>query len=250
LFIFILNLMAEGTSKLLLLPREAADLPKTGIMLYVMGLVVTFLYFIQFNILSIDLIKPQSIIIGIYIWMYAILVPRSILLLLSNARVRSRLVNHALFLLILLLLYGGIFLSLETGFVTGLVVTLLVTTVQYFFHADLRHRNLVVEFSRMKTYLYLVVSVVMFAYLLFPEIPQYAAGGQPLKLDSVATKNNIPIKSRFSKQILLLYESDKDYYFFERRRINQGPVSGYSILKVSKSEIVSIRFYKAKWFAF
>jgi hypothetical protein len=243
--------MSEARLNLFLLPRDNSELPKTGIILYLTGLAVTFLYYVQFNILSVDLIKPQSIIVGIYVWICAILVPRLTLLCINEFAINKKWANHLLFVVSIAVIYAVLLVMIGSMFLPAVLIAAAISLVQYVFHLDRWGGNLKPAFSRVKTYCHFILLACLFGLMIYPNIPQYAAGGKPLKVEEVVTKTaHLPVKSKFSKSIYLLYESDKDYYFFEERKVNLLYVSGYSIRKVNKTEISLISFYKPKWFVF
>jgi uncharacterized membrane protein (GlpM family) len=63
--------------------RNTLDFIKYGSGLYLLGLLVMFLYLVQLHVLSEDLIRPQAVIIGVYVWLLADTIPKCLLLLLQ-----------------------------------------------------------------------------------------------------------------------------------------------------------------------
>jgi hypothetical protein len=225
------------------------NLAKAGIILYLLGIACTFFYFNQFNILSVDYLKPNAIILGIYQWVYFIAMPR-VALLFVNYMVRNS--RHALagfVLFALLQIAANLMLFFMLGsFNTGsCLLVIFLTALLIIFHTNFSAGRLTITPPVARTYLFGIVFCFSFSYFIFPKIPYELGGAMPVKVNAVLSDSTL-LQSRFSKSLYLLYATGDDYYFIEKKQdANTQLVFEYIIKKVSKSAIKKIEFTKSIW---
>lgn len=69
----------------------------------------------------------------------------------------------------------------------------------------------------------------------------------PIKVNVISSDTTL-LHSRFSRSIYLLYATDNDYYFIEKKQdSNTQLIYEYIVKKVSKSEIKKMEFTKSIW---
>lgn len=242
------KLTSSDLLRIYLLPTND-NLVKGGVIFYLLGVTCTFLYFAQFNIISFDYLKPNAIVLGIYQWIYFILLPRSILLLISYLNIiqKSRFKSFSLFAL-LLITSTLIFLFLfKTLTLSSVSLTVFLTLLILCFHLSFTKWELTLCPSIFKTYIFSIFFCTFFSYFIFPKIPYELGGGKPIKVAAICSDTSL-LSSRYSKNIYLLYAADNDYYFIEKKQdSNTNLVYGYTVKKVNKSEIKKIEFSKSIW---
>jgi len=260
------------------------DLAKIGGILYLSGIFVTFIYFTQFHILSVDLLKTNAIVLGVYVWIYADILPRILLLLVNQFKTPRRLYFALLVIVAYSLLQWAAF---ETFDLRTVLFALLASgiVICYFFgpgganepdavaHAEgttpsggkpksVLSKNLLAgpqAITRIGFFVFFLASV--FAVGIYPNIPQYAGGGQPMLVRvQIKPEDTLVLKSRFIPDSLdkencfyrdLLYESDKDYYFIENVRDKHTHLLfEIRIHKIEKELIRKIIFTKPNWLTY
>jgi len=234
-----------------LIPSNESELTRAGIVLYLLGLFCTFIFFSQLNILSIDMLKPQCIVIGIYVWIWAVLLPRVWIQLAALFKFQKRWLNIA----ILVLAFGGadavIFYELSAVQNT-LYPVLISLPAQLLFYFNFNKWTFELFPPAVKNYLFIPVLAVLFALILLPLIPQHL-GGTKTEQVRVVFKDKTPdlLASRFVKgtgTYRFLYETDKDYYFLEKASDQKsGIVMGYVVKRIEKTEIVKLEFKTNPW---
>lgn len=230
----------------LLIP-DTSDLTRTGIILYLMGIFCTFLYFSQFNILSVDFLKPQAIILGVYVWFYGIAIPRTLLIIIYKFDLPISLLDKLLFPLGLLLI-NYFLLRVLSGFSLSLLLATAGTTiVAVLYHLQYRSFCFILQPSLYRSYIFIPLYCLICAYFFLPRIPNFIGGFKPVKV-TVTTETPDLLKSRFSKSIYLLYESAGEFYFFEKRSDSATrEVFNYVIKRVPRSEIKKLEIEKSIW---
>lgn len=244
------------------------DAAKLGLLLYVLGLLASSLYYSRFSILTLDLAKAQCILVGIYIVILYAAIPATTLFTMKNVA-RSG--------VIVLVFFGvlGIFDSIAAwamGYRDAILVrvALLTAILQFLLFCDfagflraLVKRRMQVVFllppPRTRALLFAMLFCVHFSLSWFPQIPTYLGGGRPLSVQVftktadlpanrfVDSKNHPKInKSLDSFTLRLLYETDKDVYFVSDLEAG-GSFAGYSVMRLAKSEIVRIDYITPKW---
>jgi hypothetical protein len=239
---------AFSLPRALLIP-DTNDLTKTGILLYLMGIFCTFLYFSQFNILSVDFLKPQAIILGIYVWLYGIAIPRLLLAAISRIPFCNRSsVLCLLFFLVSLALLNFLFLAaLSALSFSLLIIALCATLVSFFFHFDFKRSGLLLQPSIYRHYLFIPVYCFICSYFFLPKVPYFLGGFMPVKVTVVTTEAGL-LQSRFSRSIYLLYETGSEFYFFEKKADAATKlVFNYVVKRVPKSQVKKLEIQKDLW---
>jgi hypothetical protein len=221
---------------------------KAGAIIYILGLVCSIFYFSQFNILSIDFLKPNAIIIGIYIWVYFVWVPRASLLGIRGMKRPKIYIEWALLFFFLMAIFNiGILLLLGNGIWNVIVEGCIISIVVLMYHTDFWKGRLTVTPSLLKSCSFGFIFCLLFAYFIFPKIPHQFAGGEPMEV-KVFLKDSSLLYSRFTNRVRLLYESDKEYYFIEKIvDANTGILFQYTVKKINKSDVRKIEFTKSNW---
>ncbi|HEV2480892.1 MAG TPA: hypothetical protein VGS79_14550 [Puia sp.] len=237
--------MAETPNSLL--PEITWDLAKIGVVLYVIGLTVNFLYLIQWHVLSVDLVKPAAILVGLYVWLLAAGIPRAILHLIYwlNPTAKSKKKsNYFLFGGILLVLYSSLLWWINAQWMAipcALLITVAVFTCCL---PAIRSIEALRALKQFRWGISMGVMAILFPYLIYPNLPQYLGGGHPLEVKVCPSEKSV-MNSQFSKAsydddgciaAALLYESEKDYYFIEEVPLGEkGLIVEYRVHKVKKS---------------
>jgi len=245
--------------------NEAAfDLAKIGINLYVVGLFVTFIYYTQLQILSVDLLKPSAIIIGIYVWMLAELLPKLIIWAILRPNLSDKKERVVDLIFIALLLTTHVWMQVFFNGWSGVAVFFALITVAgcYIFFSrsvELCENHVSFKPSLQKRAGFIAVYAVIFSLSIYPKLPQYLGGGQPTEV-KVYPKDRQVMLSQFSSQeydadscitATLLYEGVEDYYFMDRiSEQNTGVIVQYRIHKVKKDEIKKIIYRRPFWINF
>jgi len=244
----------SGYLSLYFIPSNESELTKAGVILYLLGLFCTFIFFSQLNILSIDMLKPQCIVIGIYVWMWAVLLPRLWIQLVSLFRLKKRWLN----ILMVVLIFGGsdAIIFYELSAVHNILNPVLISLLaQLLFYFNIKKQAFELFPAATKNYLFMPVLAALFALILLPLIPQHL-GGTKSEFVTVVFKEKQPdlLASRFIKgtgTYRFLYETDKDYYFLEKASDRKsGIVMRYVVKRIEKTEIVKLEFKTNPWVDF
>ncbi len=243
-----------GYLSLYLIPSNESELTRAGVILYLLGLFCTFIFFSQLNILSIDMLKPQCIVIGIYVWIWAVLLPRVWIQLVSLFKFQKKWLNITMLALILGASNAIIFYGLSS--VQNMLYPILINLLaQLLFYFNFKKRAFELFPPLVKNYLFIPVLAVLFAWMILPLIPQHF-GGTKTELVRVVFKDKEPdlLASRFIKGTgfyRFLYETDKDYYFLEKASDEKsGIVMDYVVKRVEKTEIIKIEYKTSPWVDF
>jgi len=244
------------------------DAAKVGLLLYVLGLVVSSLYYSRFSIATLDLAKTQSILLGVYVaGLYAGLPAAA---LFSLRRIPWAGVIAAVFVAVLCGLDGilAYAVSYRSRSLFSVVASTLV--LQFFFFADflslvrsLLAARLRIDFAlpppRGKALLFSLLFCAHFSQLWFPQIPAFLGGGKPLPVQVftktadlpanrfVMSKNQPKINNAMdSFSLRLLYETDRDVYFVSDLK-SDGNLIGYSVTRLKRDEILRMDYATPKW---
>lgn len=239
--------------------KDAIDFVKIGAGLYLIGLVVMFVYLVQLNVLSIDLIKPQAIVIGLYVWLLADTLPKMVSLMLSKFRL-SAMSDHLLFITLLFLVYNLIVWLISGFSIKGVVFAfLMVLAVLVFGGFNSKTTADTPAAPASSSYLLVVVFCVLFSISLFPNIPQYFAGGKPV-LVKIFPADKAVFLSQFSRrepdadgmiEADLLYEGGDSYYFIQNVTLDSSDIIfNYRIKKIKKDQVKKIEFTKQNFITF
>jgi len=244
------------------------DTAKLGLLLYVLGLLASNLYYSRFSILTLDLAKTQCILVGVYIVLLYAVAPA--ITLFAAKGIRSATIVSVWFVIVLCLLdlILGLAVGLRRFSLFG--VAFLTAALQFFCFTDftslgrsLRARRQEMAFMlpppRAKAMFFALAFCLHFSLSWFPRIPGYLGGAKPLPVQVftktpdlpanrfVVSKNHPQInKSIDSFALHLLYETDKDAYFVYDLQAEDNLV-GYSVMRLKKDEIVRIDYNTPKW---
>jgi hypothetical protein len=259
---------AASTSAKNWLASLALDAAKLGLVLYLLGLIVSSFYYSRFSILTLDFTKTQSILIGVYIVVLYAVLPAAILFAIkwmTSARMILLMFSSAIGLVDL-----EIGLMLQYRKVGLLLAVVLTAILQFSLFASfpsswslVRGGQAQMKFvlipSRAKAGVFALLFCLHFSMVWFPRIPAYFGGGTPLRVQVftriadlpanrfVMSKNYPQInKSLDSYALLLLYETDKDVYFLYDLQTGDTLI-GYSVMRLKKDEILRIDYMTPKW---
>ncbi|MDQ1354995.1 MAG: hypothetical protein QG657_5304 [Acidobacteriota bacterium] len=246
------------------------DAAKAGLFMYCMGLFVSIIYYSRFSILALDFTKPQSILVGFYILIYFGLIPALLLYILK--KIHSRIYLSILFsililgknLLLLYFFYGVSGMWVIFSFAISVVELLYFFNLSFLFKSNWHKKKEVLHLppSSNKTLLFIPVFCILFALFVFPHIPSYLGGAKPSLVHIFTHKENLPAnrfmksknrpqrnKSMDSYRLMLLYESNTDFYFFNKESINDGSLDiSYTVMRIKKDEVLRIDYKTPKWF--
>ncbi|MDB5117684.1 MAG: hypothetical protein JWQ79_3176 [Mucilaginibacter sp.] len=236
--------------QLFLLPATDAELTRSGVLLYLTGLLCTFGFFAQFGILSIDMLKPQAIVIGLYAWLWAVALPRILILLTGLLKWRNVWVNFILAAFSFAAADLGLFLlsgADQPVFKSGISLLL-----QVIYYTNIGERKITAEPAPIRNYLMIPLLSYLFAVTLLPLIPQAVGGAMPGKVFvTFKDPKNDLLASRFVKSngsYDFLYETASEYYFLEKREDSgTGIILSYVVKRISKSEVIKLEFHTSLW---
>lgn len=231
------------------LPSAREDFIRSGIYLYITGLIVTLFYYQGFDFLSIHFLKPQAIIIGLYVWVVFVLIPRLLLLLIHNVRLfrRSKLISVLLFFIFQLFIYLIICRALIKIDFFLLLLILCIVAMLMFFHLNLQTGQLFLIPPLLRVLIFLPVFCFLFANTFFAIMPNHLCGAKPVKVEVIA-KDSTLLQSRFTKSVYLLYETESEFIFLEKRSISGSDLTlNYVVKRVPKGEIKKIEYTKSVW---
>jgi hypothetical protein len=232
-----------------LLPRNEQELTRAGIVLYLTGLFCTFVFFSQFNILSIDMLKPQCIVIGLYVWLLSVVLPRG--LLLACSWIKRSWVSLVTVLILNVGACAALIGWLSPGYFFSKLLFFSLVLLIYYFNIP-SFKWLLVP-PAIRNYLFIPMLALCFSLSLLGNIPFSLGGTKPAKVYVTWKKDDL-LKSRFVKNdghYNLLYETGSDYYFMEiRPDADTGDIFGYEVNRVAKSEIIKLKFQTDVWLNF
>jgi hypothetical protein len=239
------------------------DWAKAGAALYALGLLITSIYFLRFSILSIDLLRPQSIIVGLYFVLLYLLLPAVFLLLLTPLKWNT----GVLVGFILLLVAKELALRLLVGTPpAAAVILILVLQLVAFVRLNLdrpKASEPLLRFEVVPKDVFaataFVLLLVTFAATIYGSIPGYLGGGRPILVQVFTDTADLP-SNRFMRtknipqinmaipsfRLNLLYESEDYLYFVAEAR---GRMKGYSIMKLRRDEVLRMDYITPVWFS-
>jgi len=244
------------------------DAAKLGLLLYVLGLLASSLYYSRFSIATLDLAKMQSILLGIYVVLFYMGLPAAALFCLR--KVNSVVVVTIVFIVVLCLADAALAFALAYRARMMTAVAGLMLLLQFFLFVDftslwrsiLTHRLLipfVLPPSRLKSFIFAVLFCFHFSQFCFPRIPAFLGGGRPLPVQVFTKTQDLPSNRFFisknqpkinsaidSFSLKLLYETDKDVYFVNDLQSGDSLI-GYSVMRLSRDEILRIDYVTPKW---
>lgn len=243
--------------------KETWDFAKIGVVLYALGLFVNFLHLVQWHVLSVDLVKPAAILIGIYVWLLADTIPRALRYLLSGKETRpgkTSVVSYILFVILLLVVYGLCqFFTAPDGFLGILFAVLMAGCAAISFWREPSRPAEGSTNGLGRSILFIPVFAVLFSFSMYPNIPQYLGGAHPMEVKVCPADMKVML-SQFSSKTYdkdsciaanLLFEGDKDYYFVDlitTPHVEQ--VVEYRVHEVRKDLIKKIVYLKSNWIPF
>jgi hypothetical protein len=245
-----------------------SDVTKITLGLYLIGTLVSIVYYSRFSILSLDFIKAQAILVGCYVIATYLAVP-VVTLWVMRRMTNNRLITGAFLAVLassdtLILLEAG---SRKLAFALGLFTMML---LQFCCFVEVGKPDLPIRKARSGTRFHLVPSksrsaglvvlfCVHFALTIFPGIPMYVGGSRPLPVQIFTKTTSLPeitvapyTKNRnFNPSIdsyglQLLYETDKEMYFLTDVTAS-GAVIMHLVTRIPRSEIVRVDYQTPKW---
>lgn len=236
---------------ILRVPKDEKELAWCGAVLYLLGLFCTFCFYSQFGILSIDVLKPQCILIGLYVWLFAIGLPRILIVGISLFKINHRAINVILVAAALAVTDYTIYAA-TTG--QALLMAIIALFLQFLYYSSYRPIYITAVPSRAKGYLFIIVLAYLFSTTLLPAIPQYFGGTKPAGV-TLNFKGKDLLHNRFEPKAdtvyNFLYETDHDYYFLEPiSDANSGITFEYFVQRIPKDEIRKMQFHTSLWTKF
>jgi hypothetical protein len=236
------------------------DVTKITLGLYLLGTLVSIVYYSRFSILSLDFIKAQAILVGCYVIVSYLVVPVATLWAMRGVT------NNLLIIGILLAVLAGsdALILFEAGsrnvtFALALVTMLLLQFCCFVEVKGLSAPRLRLVPSKWRSAAVVVLFCVHFALTIFPGIPMYLGGARPLSVQIVTktaglaeirvvppTKNRNLNSSMDSYSLHLLYETEKETYFLTEVT-SSGTVIGHLVTRIPRSEIVRVDYQTPKW---
>jgi hypothetical protein len=254
-----------GSSRWLSL--RGLDAAKAGLMLYVLGMLTSGLYYARFHVLALDFTRIQSIVVGIYLIALYLALPagfvwcaaqfsalKPVRLLISLALLAAMETGLAV-----LLKYRGRDLAIVA--LTTLAFQLVLFVDWKTLLACVRERKLVLQLLHQPTRERLVALGILiclhFSLFWFPRIPGNFAGGLPVPVqvftatpglaDSrfVATKDKPQINSQMDSYALwLLYQTDTDVYLLDSLPAN-GTLIDDDVMRITQDQVIRMDYNTA-----
>ena len=251
-----------------LLVGASVDTAKIGLALYLLGVFVSVVYYSRFSILTLDFLKAQAILLGCYVIAAYPIVPVLSILFLRNVAGRN-LVAIAFCATVAAFDLAIQWASGHRGLeLAGSVLAMF--TLQMFcfveFGSLLRSFRsmqlaVVITFPRsFKASVFGLLFCIHFALTILPGIPMYLGGAEPMPVQ-VFTKIEDLLANRFvpgqkdapkvnkaidSYSVQLLFETDKDIYFFSDLKTNEN-VFGHYVMRIPRDQITRIDYYTPEW---
>lgn len=239
------------------------DWAKIGAVFYVLGLLITSIYFLRFSILSLDLLRPQSIIVGLYFAALYFALPILFLVVLRPVRSDVRVLTA----FIVLLVTKDLALCRLIEGSLGAATVLVILQICLFIGIDRDRTKRPYKWSLyFKLFpvgrIELAVAsllLVVFASTTFGDIPGYFGGGHPISVHVFTRTPELPAnrfmqtrnrpqvnRAMTSFRLNLLYESEDYFYFVAESKRN---MTGYSIMKLQRTEVLRVDYITPVWFS-
>jgi hypothetical protein len=245
------------------------DTAKLGLALYLLGVFVSIIYYSRFSILTLDFAKAQAILLGCYVIIFYPSIVMMTLWLLRNVT-NSALIAVVFFVVLTVfdllaeLAAGsnGVRLALAAVSMCALQTLCFAETETIFL--SLRERRDLLTFrifpSRRKGAIFVLLFCVHFALTMLPGIPMYLGGAKPLgvqvftKIEDLPANRFVPYQkdapqingSIDSYSLRLLYETDKDMYFFADLKSGTDTLA-HSVMRIPRDQITRIDYFTPKW---
>lgn len=234
-------------------PVTALDATKIALALYITGLFISSVYYLTFSILSLDLLRAQSILIGAYFVAAFAAVPALTLLALESLK-RPWTIT-IIFVLVLAGKDLAIAYVLELGGATTILLVVLQMAMFASFTGGWRERPLVIEYRPLTfggpQVAALVALMLVFATRVYGQIPGYLGGGRPIPVTVLTDPQDLPA-NRFiqtpgtavntkllSHRLSLLYEGGDQMYFVAK---SSRSMEGYSIMRLRRDKVLRMDY--------
>lgn len=254
-----------GSSRWLSL--RGLDAAKAGLMLYVLGMLTSGLYYARFHVLALDFTRIQSIVVGIYLIALYLALPAGFVWCAAQFSALKP---------IRLLISLALLAAMDTGLAVLLkyrgrdlaMVALTTLAFQLVLFVDwkslldcLRERKLTLQLLHQPTRERLVALGILiclhFSLFWFPRIPGNFAGGMPVQVqvftltpglpDSrfAATKDKPQINSQMDSYALwLLYQTDTDVYLLDSLPAN-GTLIDDDVMRITQDQVIRMDYNTA-----
>lgn len=244
-----------------------SDAAKVSLLLYVSGLIASSFYYSRFSILTLDFVKPQCILIGIYIVILYAALPAIILFGSRKFSISAATTTLVLALCLADAVLGWILNCRRFALLQAVLITFV---LQFFLFTNsasiwgtLRNRKLQIAFflppPRPKAIVFGLLFILHFSLFWFPRIPAHFGGAKPFTVLAITKTADLPANrfvisknqpkinnSMDSFSLKLLYETDKDLYFVDDLQ-SGSDVAGYYVMRIKKDEILRMDYITPKW---
>jgi hypothetical protein len=228
------------------------DSAKVGLSLYVLGMVITAIYYARYSILSVDLVQPQAVVIGVVFAAMFVAYPVAAIFVASfvGGRIRGITTFVSLILLKDLALWlSYVPQSWALALCSALIQTLAFLTLDPIMT---QRRRLVFTAAppAIQALAALLLVLVLFASTLFGYLPAYLGGGRPVLVDVFTDKPDL-LSNRFwqrhagankhieSYRVNLLYEANGYVYFVAE---SSHTMRGYAVMRVKRDQILRMDY--------
>lgn len=241
------------------LSSVAKDTAKLALLLYLCGLLSFSFYYSRFRILSIDLARPEAVLIGLYIVLLFVLPPWIASRPGSSSGRLARLRIPALLIAstgLDLWILGRIGYHLSAAITLAIVAGILQLGLTILMQQQNESSSMLQRACLIGA---LIVCSINFSIYWLPRIPAYYGGGMPYDVQVFTKTPDLPA-NRFFKyknqpqlnmsmdcfKLKLLYETDKDLYFVDELRESDNPI-GYSVMRLKRDEVLRINYETPMW---
>ncbi len=249
------------------LDLHGLDAAKTGLGLYILGLLTSGAYYARFHILALDFTHIQSIVVGVYLVAIYLAAPAAAVWCvrwLKGHLILRALVGIALLAaidVVLGWLLGWSWTVLTSGILTTLVLQVMLFVDWKTLWASLRNKKLKLQLLHQPSPDTLVVLGVFvclhFSVFWFPRIPGNFAGGLPVPVQVFTENSSLP-DSRFvdrknkpqinsqldSYSLWLLYQTNTDVYLLDNLPAN-GTLIDNDVMRITKSQVLRMDYNTA-----
>jgi hypothetical protein len=160
------------------------DWARLGAVLYVAGVLISSIYFLRFTILSLDLLRPQSLIVGLYFFALYFIMPAAVLMFLKPLQSIQAILVVFLTLLIAKEMMLRFLIAAPSAKTVALLVTLQLVLFCRFDYNKKKKRWLLLRFVVVPkdplAAMALAVILFVFATTTYGSIPGYLGGGKPI----------------------------------------------------------------------
>lgn len=249
----------EVTDLLAWAKQRSWDWAKVGALLYGLGILITSIYFLRFSVLSLDLLRPHSVLVGSYFVALYLLLPAAFLVVLKPLKRNSAvLVAFSMLLMAKEVVLGWLIGGPPATAVVLLVMAQLALFVRFSVEGKAAFLRFEVVPKDVLAGLAFAVLLFLFASTSYGCIPGYLGGGKPILVHVFTETADLP-DSRFmqtknmpqinmaltSFRLRLLYESE-DYFYFVAE--SQGIMKGYSVMRLKRDQVLRMDYITPVWF--